>query len=31
VLALLSTAPDRTLRMSALATLAEGSLPPAQW
>jgi DNA-binding MarR family transcriptional regulator len=27
VLALLSEAPDRTLRMSALATLAEGSLP----
>src|SRR5215471_2183441 len=27
VLALLSEAPDRTLRMSALATMAEGSLP----
>jgi DNA-binding MarR family transcriptional regulator len=27
LLALLSEAPDRTLRMSALATLAEGSLP----
>ncbi|MFJ4655873.1 MarR family winged helix-turn-helix transcriptional regulator [Nocardia sp. NPDC088792] len=27
VLSLLSEAPDRTLRMSALATLAEGSLP----
>jgi DNA-binding MarR family transcriptional regulator len=27
VLALLSEAPDRTLRMSALATLADGSLP----
>src|SRR6202046_4618638 len=27
VLVLLSEAPDRTLRMSALATLAEGSLP----